>query len=397
MTLKTFYAKTKPTPKQELYESVDHVPAADWAKVAGTKNVYLSLAYLEALEKALVGKIDFRYTLFYSEDREPIAVSYIQIMHYEDNESRYTDSFCHISDKIKNKLLGIYSARLLICGNVFASGENGFAYTSALTPKAAFALLSKSMMQLAQEKDNNGEISFGLLKEFWPNTLQHSDTLESNNFKGFEIDVNMVLKLQPQWKSFEDYLNDMTTKYRTKAKGVLKKSAALRIENLDLEQVIQHKDRIETLYAAVLEKAEFKFGELNAQAFVNFKANLKDQFILKGYFLEDKLVGFSSAFMCHEIGDANYVGLDYEYNKDYAVYQRMLYDLVELAIQQNLKELRLGRTAELVKSSIGAEPVNMKLYLRHRNSISNTLIGPMISSIKPSAFELRPPFKKEIA
>lgn len=365
--------------------------------VVGRKNVYLSLAYLGALESALAGKIDFRYTLFYNEEQKPVAVSYVQIMHYDNNETLFNDSFCHIGDKLKNRLLDVFSARVLICGNVFASGENGFAFTQDLSPKEAFELLSKSMMQLAQGKDANGEISFGLVKEFWPNSIPNANALENSNFKSFEIDVNMVLRLHPQWKSFDDYLEAMTTKYRTKAKGVFKKSAALTVRNLDLAEVIKHQKRIEELYLAVLSKAEFKFGELNAQAFVNFKANLHNDFILKGYFLDDKMVGFSSAFLCHEVGDANYVGLDYDYNKEYAVYQRMLYDLVDLAIQQNLVELRLGRTAELVKSSIGAEPVNMKLYIRHRNSFSNTLIGPFISSIKPSEFELRPPFKKELA
>ena len=75
----------------------------------------------------------------------------------------------------------------------------------------------------------------------------------------------------------------------------------------------------------------------------------------------------------------------------------MLYDAVDLSIQNGIGELRLGRTAELLKSSIGAEPVNMKLYLRHRNGISNKMIGPLISSISPSEYELRPPFKKALS
>ena len=105
------------------------------------------------------------------------------------------------------------------------------------------------------------------------------------------------------------------------------------------------------------------------------------------------MVGFSSCFHFNNVVDANYVGIDYNYNKDYAVYQRMLYDFVELSICLNANELRLGRTAELIKSSMGALPVNMKLYVKHRNSISNKLLGPFVSSINPSKFELRSPFK----
>ena len=71
----------------------------------------------------------------------------------------------------------------------------------------------------------------------------------------------------------------------------------------------------------------------------------------------------------------------------------MLYDFVNLAIDRKTKELRLGRTAEEIKSCIGAEPVNMKLYIKHGNRIFNKLLDPIVSSITPSKFELRMPFK----
>jgi len=390
-------AQKNTTVKLSLNDSIDLVKAEDWDTVVGDQNIYLTRSYLGALEKALESDIDFRYTIFYNDRLIPMAVSYIQIMQFADTGSTYKESFCYIGDKIKNKLIGSIDARVLICGNVFACGENGFAYTSDLTPKEAHSILSQSMKRLSEEKDANGQVSFGLLKEFWPHSFQHSDNLAEHNYKGFEIYVNMVMNIPSEWNAFEDYLNDMTTKFRTKAKGVLKKSSPIEVRGLNLDEIIENSKRIEELYLNVLAKADFKFGELNAQAFINFKQNLKEKFILTGYFLNEKMVGFSSAFLCEGKGDANYVGLDYEFNKDYALYQRMLYDFVDLAIREKLSVLRLGRTSELLKSSIGAEPVPMKLYLRHRNSISNSLIGPLIASISPSEFELRPPFKKALS
>jgi hypothetical protein len=367
-----------------------------WNSIIDNNNVYLSIPYLTALEKALQGVIDFRYTLFYNEQLRPVAVSYLQIMHFADNGSKLGDTFCHIRGKLKNKLLGVVDARVLTCGNVFGSGENGFAFLEEIKPADAFKMLAQSMKRLALEKEQNGRISIGLVKDFWPQSTAKADHLIDSSFKGFYIDVNMVLRVLPEWKNIEDYLHSMTTKFRTKAKGVYKKSATLQVKNLNLEQIIQHQESIEQLYLAVLEKAEFKFGELNGLAFVNFKKHLKDKFVFKAYFLNNQIVGFSTLFLCGKIGDANYVGLNYEQNKMHAVYQRMLYDLVEEAIKNGLSELRLGRTAETLKSSIGAEPVNMKLYARHRNAFTNKLIGPLLSSISPSAYELRPPFKKEM-
>ena len=118
-----------------------------------------------------------------------------------------------------------------------------------------------------------------------------------------------------------------------------------------------------------------------------------DKFIVNGYFFEDNLVGFSTTFINNKVVEAGYIGLDYEYNYKYAVYQKMLYNYVKQGIHYNSTELRLGRTAEEIKSTLGAEPVNMKLYARHRNSLSNTFIKPIIESITPSEFEVRKPFK----
>jgi hypothetical protein len=73
----------------------------------------------------------------------------------------------------------------------------------------------------------------------------------------------------------------------------------------------------------------------------------------------------------------------------------MLYDFVQESIARQVKELHLGRTAEEIKSCLGAEPMDMKLYLRHRNSISNKLLAPIIATITPSEFELRYPFKAD--
>ncbi|MBK7056554.1 MAG: hypothetical protein IPH52_16205 [Leptospiraceae bacterium] len=44
--------------------------------------------------------------------------------------------------------------------------------------------------------------------------------------------------------------------------------------------------------------------------------------------------------------DANYVGIHYELNQEYAIYQRMRYDYIEPAIKRNCGELRFGRTAK---------------------------------------------------
>ncbi len=189
----------------------------------------------------------------------------------------------------------------------------------------------------------------------------------------------------------------MTSKFRTKAKGVLKKSKALSIREMHVNEIRENSDRIYELYLAVMNQASFNFGALEKEAFCSFKEHLGPNFVFKGYYLEDELIGFSSAFLCHQLVDASFVGIDYDYNIEHCLYQRMLYDLVDLSISKDAEELRLGRTAEEIKSGIGAFPINMHLYMRHRNAVSNKLLKPIIEAISPSEFEVRQPFKIQTA
>lgn len=393
MLLKVLSRETPTDSKLSIYDSTELVNSLHWNAVVDNSNIYLSLEYLKALENAMQGSMEFRYIIFYNNLLRPVAVAYLQLIHFRDKGIKYRDMLCKIADKIKNKLLESIDAKVLVCGNIFACGENGFVFTSDIDPKEAFQLLAESMKRITLDENKNVQISFSLLKEFWPGSIKNSDSLKNSSYREVMIDVNMVMKIPAHWKIMDDYLSAMTTKFRTKVKGVYKKSNTIRVEKFELNEIIKYKDRIVKLYHSVLSKASYKFGELNGQAFINFKQSLKEKFIFQAYFIKETMVGFSAVFHFNHIVDANFVGIDYSCNKEYALYQRMLYDFVDLSIQLGAHELRLGRTAELIKSSVGAEPVNMKLYIKHRNNFSNKLLIPFIASISPSKFELRPPYK----
>jgi predicted N-acyltransferase len=383
--------------KPEFFNSVNQIKADDWNSISKNSNVYLTLPYLKSLEDSLSGQVDMRYILFYNEAKKPVALAAVQILDFSKDGLKGNDVYCKVATKIKNKLIDTLDVKMMVCGNVFACGENGFMHTTDITPEEAYQNLSDGLYELRQVQKSAKPISVVLLKEFWPSSFSNSDLLKSAGFKDFKIDVNMVLKIHKDWKTFDDYLASMTTKFRTKAKGVFKKSADIVVKDLNESEISAAKPDIERLYSAVVERADFKFGTLTPEAFVQFKKNHPNDFAFKGYYLNNELIGFSSAFITSDTLDANYVGLNYEHNHTYSVYQRMLYDFVEMAIKHGLKELRLGRTAEEIKSCIGAEPTDMKLYLRHRNSISNKLLAPIIATITPSDFELRYPFKAEFS
>ncbi len=383
--------------KLSVYSSVAELNTNNWNRVNTEKNIYLSVDYLTALENAVKDDTEFRYLIFEHETYGPVAISAVQIVNFKGSKTEYQDQLCFFARMIKEQFINPEGFKVMTCGNVFSCGENGFAYTDDIPADEIFENLSDALSQLQKAEKTRLDSSLILLKEFWPGSVPKSDLLKEFKFRDFSADVNMVLKIHSTWNSMEDYLGSMQAKFRTKANAAFKRSAELTVKSLSTTEIEKHSKEIETLYQSVVNKSPYTFGQLNANAFANFKRELGDHFILNAYFLNNKLVSFSSAFAFNGILDANYVGINYDLNIEYALYPRMLYDFVEEAITMKATELRLGRTAEEMKSSVGAEPVDMRLYVRHENSLSNKLIKPIINAITPSAFELRRPFKVQFA
>jgi len=378
-----------------IFDTIKHIPVQHWNKVVRDKNIYLTLGYLKSIEHSLSFDMVFRYLVFYNAQKIPVSVAVVQFLPFMDKERKDEEQLCTIRRKIKNSFLASSGIQVMSCGSPFSCGENGFMYTEDISEGEAYCNLAKGLIALQKTEKNKNNAPVIVLKDFWPETIAPLSTMKRKGFKDFMIDVNMVMNIHSSWVTFDDYLLSMVTKFRTKAKSAFKKSTELKVLNFQVEHIIAHKLTIERLYKSVVDKSDFNFGALNGDAFVQLKENLHDQFNIQGYFLNQELVGFSSAFIFDDVVDANYVGIDYSVNHSYALYQRMLYDYVDLAIKVKAKELRLGRTAEEIKSTIGAIPVKMMLYIRHQSKIKNTILKPVFGSLTPRTFEQRNPFKAD--
>lgn len=373
-----------------IYKSVFDLPAQDWNQSLNQKNIYLSLEYLSALEETLNDAISFHYILFYSKDKTPVGVAVTQTLNFIDKGYTDNEEICKIRSKIKRRFVSGNGTKILTCGNPFASGENGFYFSDHIPPKKFYKVLRKSLKTISKIEKNSSVILF---KEFWKEESVAQDFLRKGNYTEFEIDVNMVMQVSENWNSRNDYYDAMNTKFRSKAKNAYHKSHELFVKELSVEDMENAKTELNDLYKAVVKKSSFDYGILKAESFIKLKQNLVDQFVVKGYFYKNRLVGFSSAFLFDSILDANFVGIDYSLNQELAIYQRMLYDFVDDAILRKCKEIRFGRTAEEIKSSVGALPKSMTLFIKHRSYLMNILLRSIIRKTKPSSYELRKPFK----
>ena len=381
-----------------FFSSIDEISDKIWSHLNCETNLYLHRDFLRSIEKHHP-KIQFKYIVLVDDNSIPKAFASIQIIDfYLDAIQNDLESFVK---KVKRfgKKLHIFpddkALKILICGNTFVSGEHGIFINPIEDKKSIIKELAKAILHLTNS-DKNLKIDAFLLKDFLNEALFITNELKDYGYHPLSVEPNMILHLDKDWLNFDDYLQALKTKFRVKAKKALQLSKPLKIENISLENIENHLPKMTHLYEKVATNASFNLADFNLETYKDFKEKLGDNYMLKTYWLNDNIVGFMSGIINNNSLDAHFVGIDYQQNRTYAIYQRMLYDYVEIAIQKKVNHINFGRTASEIKSSVGAEPQDLTMYVRHKKSITNKILKLFLQRVQPTPFQQKFPFKNAV-
>jgi len=217
-------------------------------------------------------------------------------------------------------------------------------------------------------------------------------------FHPYEVEPLMILHLDPHWKSMEDYLVSMKTKFRTKAQSVMARSASCVAVPILLPDWPQWGKTLIELYSPVESKAGFKLHAFPLAALRSWMALSPSETQLVAYLHGDhQPVGFRFQWLHQGELHALFVGMDYSLHRDLCIYPRMLYDYVEDGIRLGAKSVHLGRTAAEMKSGIGAVPIRSAGLTRAKNPLLNAMIRPFLKKMVPPTYRTDFPFKKAVA
>ena len=377
-----------------FYTSVAAIPSQTWEALDCADNIYFNPKFLNSLEKNH-SEITFSYIVLIDNHKQPIAFASIKIIDF------YLEGIKNDLEFLKNIGRKLYifpnkkPLKLLICGNTFVSGEHGVFIKKNQDKKAIVKELAKSINHFVNSnRILKKQIDAFLLKDFAEESLFITDELKDYKYHAFSVAPNMKLQLEENWHNFDDYLASMKTKFRVKARKAYQQSAELLIREVTLSTFEEQLPKMTTLYEKVATNAGFNLGNFNLETYRDLKEKLGDDYILKTYWLEDKMVGFVSGVVNKNSLDAHFVGIDYQINRTYAIYQRMLYEYIKIGISKKLKTINFGRTASEIKSSVGAIPQDLTMYLRHKKTIKNKILKLFLQRVQPTPFQQKFPFKK---
>jgi predicted N-acyltransferase len=380
--------------RTSLHDSIHMIHREDWDDVTGDASLYLRYDHLRALEDVMSAEMAFRYVIYYSAQNLPIGVAYFQVLDLVDNGSAYREAVQGLGRGIGSRIVNDLKVRCLVNGNVFHCGDHGSYFKPGVSDAYRFAAVADTMRKLDKGGFCTPKASVLLFKDLRPEQFENAETLVGENYHPLAMDVNMVMDVDPAWSSLDGYQEALTSKARTRIRAMLNRSAAMEVRSMSATEIRHSAPQLQELLDQVLARVPFTFGRLKVEVYARWKEHLHDRLLFHGFFLNGTLVGFNSAFVLNDTLDVQYVGFDHDLNPVHAIYQRMLLDVLEFALDNGLRKITFGRTAEQAKSNLGALPVDMRFYVKHRNRLANKLVGPFLRSVKPDAFEQRSPFKK---
>jgi len=371
----------------KIYKAVSALPE-NWDTVIGNRNIMLSEPYFRVLENSGPENMDCYFIGFFK-DEYLIGGALVQYLDFIRHKTFQKDEvWCSIRNFAARK----FSRDVMILGNNMLTGQNGFYFDpSKITAGNMVLLLEEAVRKMQKEVRKT---SLVIYKDYRPEFFSFFRGVVSQNYFKFSVQPTMILEIRENWQTFEDYLNDFSTKYRTRAKSARKKLAGIETRELDPEAICRSRKEMNTLYQNVAENAPFNTFFLEENHFESMKEHLGTNFKVFGYFSDQELVGFYTLILNHDDVDTYFLGYDKKLQKEKQIYLNMLLDMAGFAIDHQFKRIIFGRTALEIKSTIGAEPVDIFGLIRHSYSVINPFMKNIFPSLSPKTeWVQRNPFK----
>lgn len=372
-----------------LYTSSAQLPE-EWNSIAA-KNIFLSGNYLSILEKAAPQNMQCHFIGLFK-DSKLCGIALAQYINLQ-RINTFVEEKKNFS--LKDYIFKKFSSHIIVIGNNTLTGQNAYLLNEDLSETEALQLFSQALKALEKQyRKQCIYINLFAIKDFNVTELPDSKAAGYKGYYQFCTQPNMIFDIREEWKTIDDYLADLNTKYRTQYNRARKKAEGIEKRKLSLDEIKLHQQKIHTLYMTVAHNASFNTFHLPKNHFEVFKEQLQDNFLFYGYFLNESLVGFSTVIKNGCDIDTYFLGYDDSIQKEKMLYLNMLYDMVGYAIKKQFNHVIFARSAMEIKSSVGARSEEVYGIIKHTNPLLNFFMARLFPYFDPKIeWKSRNPFK----
>jgi hypothetical protein len=242
-----------------LADRIDYLDPVRWDQVTQGGSIFLRRDVLRVIEEHGPENIAPRYAMIFR-GPTPVAVLAVQVVTVTGAHLRRDPELAKAGPKrgLLRRILApaVHKAgsgfreRMLVAGNLLSWGFHGIAFAPGEDPAALWPAVAEALYRIRRAERLVGQTDFAMVKDLTP--LQTgTEALSRFSYRPLETEPNMVLELDPAWRSHDDYLAALDSKYRRKVKDQVKKLAAAGCTVETLANPRAHARRLHELYLAV--------------------------------------------------------------------------------------------------------------------------------------------------
>jgi len=385
-----------------LADRVDFLHPQHWDTLAAQGSVFLSREVLRVIEEAGPENLQPRYAMIFAGSR-PVAILAAQIVTVSGSQLQRKTAGKEVSPaaRILRRVLSPAARsaaglreRMLVAGNLLSWGFHGVAFAPDVDPGQVWPAVAEALYRIRRAERLTGQTDLVMVKDL---TARQPgvENLQAFSYRPLVTEPNMVLTLDPTWRTHDDYLAALDAKYRRKFKDIAKKLATSGcvVENLTGD-LSAHGARLHELYLAVQGNATVRLVTLPAAYLPALARAAGDNFRCTVIRRAGQIIGFVTSLRDGDTAIGYYIGFDRAAaDEGLPLYLRLLHATIEDALTWKSARLSLGRTALEPKAGLGARPEPMTVWLRHRVPAVNWLLRGLLGAVPHAEAPERNPFK----
>jgi hypothetical protein len=381
-------------------DRIDFLNEAAWDAVVANGSLFLRRDVLRVIEQHGPDNVVPRYAMIFR-DQKPVAALAAQLVTVTNrhllNDGSPAGNDRNPLKRVLKPAAKIATANLnepiLVAGNLMSWGFDGIAFAPSENPIPLWPGVAEALYRIRRAERLLGQTNLVLVKDI---TKRESglEALRRFSYRPMETEPNMVLAIQPAWRTYDDYLGALDAKYRRNTKDQVKKLTAAGCTMETLTDLTPHANRLHELYLAVHQNAFVRLVTLPPNFIPALARELRDNFRCTVVRRGDEVLGFITTLRDGDTAIAYYIGFDRAAAAEgLPIYLRLLHATIADAISWGCKSLSLGRTALEPKAALGAKPEPMSVWLRHRVPAMNWIIRGMLGAVTHDEAPERNPFK----
>ena len=386
-------------------ERIGYLDAAAWAAATTASSLFLAREYLQLAEHHAPSNVTPRYALIFREDF-PVAAVAAQIVTVDGGRMLRPPARPEVLAKRRlleravkasaRRLGENVRERVLVCGNLLTWGRHGVAFAPGEDPAILWPAVAEALYRIRRAEKLLGDTSLVVVKDMSPADHPAVQSLRGFSYRPAETDPDMVLELPPAWRSLDDYLARLDAKYRNAFKQVFRKLTEAGVTLEPLTDLAPHAGRLHELYLAVQANASLRpvtapasyLPALAQHAGAGFRCTVARR--------GGEILGFITTLRDGDLAVGYHIGFDRTVaDAGIPLYLGLLQTTVPHALELGCRRLSLGRTALEPKARLGAKPVPMHFWARHKNPAVNLVLRRFLGLVPHDEPPERNPFKAE--